>query len=89
MTDRLRLGVLDIETDDKDAEVVRLEALGARRVAAVKRWIVMEAPSGHRLRVVDPQREDFPSCSCVWSEAMDPRGDPVALHNRGAGLRYP
>lgn len=50
---------LDIETDDQEAEVARLEALGARRVAAIKRWIVMEAPTGHRFCVVNPQRPDF------------------------------
>ena len=43
---------LDIETDDIEAEVARLEALGARRVAQVKRWWVMEAPTGHRFCVV-------------------------------------
>jgi catechol 2,3-dioxygenase-like lactoylglutathione lyase family enzyme len=43
---------LDIETEDLDAEVARLEALGARRVAFVKRWWVMQAPTGHRFCVV-------------------------------------
>ncbi len=43
---------LDIETDDIEAEVARLEALGARRVAQVKHWWVMEAPTGHRFCVV-------------------------------------
>ncbi len=50
---------LDIETDDVDAEVARLEALGAKRVAQVKTWWVMEAPTGHRFCVIRPQREDF------------------------------
>ncbi|WP_108662390.1 VOC family protein [Acuticoccus kandeliae] len=50
---------LDIETDDLEAEAQRLEALGARRVSAIKRWIVMEAPTGHRFCVVPPQRADF------------------------------
>ena len=50
---------LDIETDDIEAEVARLEKLGARKVAFVKRWWVMEAPSGHRFCVVRPQREPF------------------------------
>jgi predicted enzyme related to lactoylglutathione lyase len=50
---------LDIETDDKEAEAARLEALGAKRIAAVRRWIVMEAPTGHRFCVVNPQRTDF------------------------------
>ena len=43
---------LDIETDDVEAEVARLEALGARRVEQVKTWWVMEAPTGHRFCVV-------------------------------------
>lgn len=47
---------LDIETDDLEAEVKRLEALGAKRVAFVRRWWVMEAPSGQRFCVVNPQR---------------------------------
>lgn len=48
---------LDIETDDLDAEVARLEALGARRVAFMQRWWVMQAPTGQRFCVV-PLRED-------------------------------
>lgn len=43
---------LDLETDDLDAEVARLEALGARRIAFVQRWWVMEAPTGQRFCVV-------------------------------------
>ena len=43
---------LDIEADDVEAEVRRLEALGARRVAQVHTWWVMEAPTGHRFCVV-------------------------------------
>ena len=51
---------LDIETDDLDAEVARLERLGARRIAFVRgRWWVLEAPSGHRFCVVQKQRERF------------------------------
>jgi glyoxalase superfamily protein len=47
---------LDIEADDLEAEARRLEALGAKRVAFVKRWIVMEAPTGQRFCIVNPQR---------------------------------
>jgi predicted enzyme related to lactoylglutathione lyase len=47
---------LDIESDDLEAEVKRLEALGATRVGFVKRWWVMEAPTGQRFCVVNPQR---------------------------------
>jgi hypothetical protein len=43
---------LDVETDDIQAEVSRLEKLGAKRVEAVKSWQVMEAPSGQRFCVV-------------------------------------
>ncbi len=57
---------LDIETDDIEAEVKRLEGLGARRVAQIKRWWVMEAPSGQRFCVVSPQRADFPEGANVW-----------------------
>ncbi|MGD9508939.1 MAG: VOC family protein [Geminicoccaceae bacterium] len=49
---------LDIETDDVEAEVARLEALGAKRVQQIKTWWVMEAPTGQRLCVVEPQGED-------------------------------
>ncbi|HEU0276824.1 MAG TPA: VOC family protein [Rhodanobacteraceae bacterium] len=47
---------LDIESDDVEAEARRLEALGARRIAAIKTWVVMEAPTGQRFCVVRPQR---------------------------------
>jgi hypothetical protein len=57
---------LDIETNDIEAEVVRLEALGARRVEQVKRWWVMEAPTGQRFCVVPPQRPDFEDKANVW-----------------------
>ena len=43
---------LDIKTDDVEAEVQRLERLGATRVKKVKQWWVLEAPSGHRFCVI-------------------------------------
>jgi hypothetical protein len=43
---------LDIESDDVDAEVKRLEALGARRVSQTRTWWVLEAPTGQRFCVV-------------------------------------
>jgi catechol 2,3-dioxygenase-like lactoylglutathione lyase family enzyme len=43
---------LDIESDDVEAEVARLEALGARRLEAIKTWVVLEAPTGQRFCVV-------------------------------------
>lgn len=57
---------LDIETDDIEAEVGRLEALGARRVKAVHTWMVMEAPTGQRFCVVRPQSADFEARANVW-----------------------
>jgi predicted enzyme related to lactoylglutathione lyase len=58
---------LDIETDDVEAEVRRLEALGARRASAVRDWWVMEAPSGHRFCVVPAQSADFDARANVWA----------------------
>jgi catechol 2,3-dioxygenase-like lactoylglutathione lyase family enzyme len=43
---------LDIQTDDIEAEVARLEKLGASRVERIKTWWVMQAPSGQRFCVV-------------------------------------
>jgi hypothetical protein len=43
---------LDIESDDIEAEVARLVKLGARRVEAIKTWVVMEAPTGQRFCVI-------------------------------------
>ncbi|MCW2306056.1 VOC family protein [Rhodobium gokarnense] len=60
---------LDIETDDKEAERARLAALGAREVRRLKSWIVMEAPTGHRFCIVDPQRREFDDNAATWEEA--------------------
>lgn len=57
---------LDIETDDLDAEVARLEQLGATRIAFVKRWWMMQAPSGHRFCVVRKQREELAERGNRW-----------------------
>lgn len=46
---------LDIESDDMEAEVARLEALGARRIRQIRTWWVMEAPTGQRFCVIRPQ----------------------------------
>ena len=59
---------LDIESDDIEAEARRLEALGAKRVAAVKRWVVMEAPTGQRFCVVRPQGPDFAAHANTWND---------------------
>jgi len=43
---------LDIESDDVEAEVRRLEALGAKAIKRIHTWCVMEAPTGQRFCVV-------------------------------------
>ena len=57
---------LDIESDDIEAEVRRLEKLGARRVQAIKGWVVMEAPTGQRFCVVRVLSKDFASAATEW-----------------------
>lgn len=57
---------IDIETDDISAEVARLEMLGARQVAAIQEWVVMEAPTGHRFCVVPAQTADFEREAKTW-----------------------
>jgi hypothetical protein len=57
---------IDLETNDNEAEVRRLEALGAARIASIKRWWVMEAPTGQRFCVVRPQRPDFEERANQW-----------------------
>ena len=59
---------LDIESDDVEAEVRRLEKLGARRVGAVHSWVVMEAPTGQRFCVVPAQRADFAAKANTWTD---------------------
>lgn len=51
---------LDIETDDVEAEVKRLEGLGARLKARVRDHVVMVAPSA------------TPSASCRFTERTSP-----------------
>lgn len=57
---------LDIESDDIEAEVKRLEALGAKKVASVKDWCVMEAPTGQRFCVVPVQSSAFEQKAHEW-----------------------
>jgi predicted enzyme related to lactoylglutathione lyase len=57
---------LDIETDDVQAEVTRLEKLGARIKARIRNHVVMVAPSGHAFCVVPVQRGDFPKGATEW-----------------------
>jgi predicted enzyme related to lactoylglutathione lyase len=57
---------LDIAADDIPAEVARLERLGARKVAEIKTWTVMEAPTGHRFCVIRGRGEAFLAAARVW-----------------------
>jgi predicted enzyme related to lactoylglutathione lyase len=57
---------LDIEADDIEAEVARLEALGAKRLEKVRTWVVMEAPTGQRFCVVRPQGPAFEDEAHRW-----------------------
>lgn len=57
---------LDIETNNIEAEVARLEKLGARRIGEIKRWVVMEAPTGQRFCVVRVCRAGFEDTANHW-----------------------
>jgi hypothetical protein len=58
---------LDIETNDVEAEVKRLEKLGARRIEAIRTWWVMEAPTGQRFCVVRASSADFEAKASLWT----------------------
>jgi hypothetical protein len=62
---------LDIESDDVEAEAARLEGLGAKRVAQVHSWWVMEAPTGQRFCVV--RRSSLPSALERWHRILESR----------------
>jgi hypothetical protein len=58
---------LDIETDDVEAEVQRLETLGATRVERIKTWWVMHDPAGLLFCVVRVQLPDaFEAQAHTW-----------------------
>ena len=48
-----------------DAEVDRLKKLGATVFEKKEKWVVLEAPTGHRFCVVNPQRDDFDTSNQV------------------------
>jgi predicted enzyme related to lactoylglutathione lyase len=58
---------IDIETDDIEAEVERLETLGARIDQRFPRWVVMKAPTGQRFCVVRQQSPDFLDKANSWT----------------------
>ena len=57
---------IDIESDDIEAEVARLEKLGAKRLKQIETWVVMEAPTGQRFCVVRAKRANFAKEANVW-----------------------
>jgi hypothetical protein len=57
---------LDIEADDVEAEVQRLEKLGAKRVAQIRTWWVMQAPTGQKFCVVRAHSRDFAKIARDW-----------------------
>jgi hypothetical protein len=57
---------LDIETDDIEAEVRRLERLGAKKVEKINTWWVMEAPTGQRFCVVRAKGSSFTAEARAW-----------------------
>jgi hypothetical protein len=57
---------LDIETDDVEREVARLEGLGARVKARIREHVVMVAPSGHPFCVVPVYWADFADSAKEW-----------------------
>lgn len=66
-TDSDRTGMhIDIETDDVEAEVVRLENLGARRRKKIKDWWVMDAPGGQAFCVVPVHSQSWPGEALAW-----------------------
>jgi catechol 2,3-dioxygenase-like lactoylglutathione lyase family enzyme len=59
---------LDIESDDVEAEVARLEQLGARVKRRFPEHVVLTAPSGHAFCVVPKARGDFPGDAASWGD---------------------
>lgn len=57
---------IDIETDDVEAEVARLERVGARRRERVEDWWVMVAPGEHAFCVVPVQSKTWPNGTVEW-----------------------
>jgi len=58
---------LDIETDDMRTERSRMEAAGAHPKYRVKRWWVMEDPSGNPFCLIRPESGEFPDNANEWN----------------------
>ena len=58
---------LDIESDDVEAEVNRLKALGAAEIERHHSWVVMRDPAGTVFCVVEIQvKEAFETSATTW-----------------------
>ena len=58
---------IDIESDDVDAEVARLSALGATEIERVNSWVIMRDPTGTVFCVVRVQVQDaFDAHATTW-----------------------
>lgn len=57
---------IDFETDDIEAEVARLESLGAKRLREGKRWVVMQTPTGHGICICGIARDNFAENANQW-----------------------
>lgn len=59
---------LDIETDNIEAEISRLQQLGATVVDHVSSWCVMQAPTGQRFCVVRKASDMFEKQANNWQD---------------------
>ncbi len=82
---------LDIEADDVEAEVARLERLGATRVAKVRSWWVMAAPTGQRFCVIRQQGPGLASHGNQWADGAVAAagGGGIAARLAALGLLLP
>ena len=58
---------VDIASSNVEAEVRRLEALGARRVRAVADWWIMQDPCRNEFCVVPAEGDDLPRWARTWA----------------------
>jgi Glyoxalase-like domain len=58
---------VDLETDDLEAEVKRLEALGAQEVERSGDWVVMRDPAGLPVCVIPVESTDFDATATTWT----------------------
>ena len=57
---------LFVSVDDVPAYLKQAEELGASVVSRLERWVVVQAPTGHRFCVVRVQRPGFPKNASAW-----------------------